>query len=194
MLKLIIGSVNSNKNLLLKKYVDNELLSIRKPIIYYPADSNKNKNSYKSDNGTTYRSYKIFDYSDLYGNIGESSILFIDEVQFIVSRPHINEFMKFLEFCDTQYISVYMFGLNLDYSGEPFEVISRIIQYVDELELCTSYCEKCGKPANMSIRYVCGVPDIDQNSDTQMLESELITYKPVCRQCFRSITGAEVIK
>ena len=127
MLKLIIGSVNSNKNLLLKKYVDNELLSIRKPIIYYPADSNKNKNSYKSDNGTTYRSYKIFDYSDLYGNIGESSILFIDEVQFIVSRPHIDEFMKFLEFYFSFYI---IWGVRSDKKRETYFFIPCLLLFL----------------------------------------------------------------
>ena len=189
MLKLIVGNVNSNKSLLLKEYYHNIVNQYKvKPIVYYPAECT---NEMYQLLGAT----KIFNISDLYNKLRDNKIVFIDEVQFITHRQYITDFMKFIEYCDTNSIDVYMFGLFLDYLGEPFEIITRVIPYVDEIITKNRICDICkNQNANMSLRYIYGVPDTDQISDTFLLESDDITYKSVCRDCFRKITGLKAIK
>lgn len=192
MLNLTIGSVNSNKtDAVITTYILNEGL---KPIIYYPACSNKSKNSYLARNNQPIESAKIFDITDLYNHLGTHYVLIIDEVQFICSRQYISEFMEFIEHCDKLGITVYMFGLATDYIGEPFEVISRLLPYVDKITRCNTTCEcKKGK-ATMNIRYIDGVVDTNDNSNTLMLENSSVTYKAVCRDCFRKYTGLDVLR
>lgn len=189
MIKLIVGNVNSDKSSLLQEYYQEISKTLNEePIVYYPAECTNN--DYK-----TLNSAKVFNITDLYNKLKDKKIIFIDKVQFITSRQYIDDFMNFIEYCDTKNIDIFMFGLFLDYLGEPFEIVTKIIPFVDEIITKNGKCDICGNNiANMSLRYIYGVPDTNQISDTFLLESNDITYKSVCRNCFRNITGLKAIK
>lgn len=191
MLILTTGTVNSYKtDILNQTYTYNEGM---KPIIYYPASCNKNKHTYIKPNNSICKSVKVFNIDDLYNTFAEYNMVLIDEVQFICTRQYISEFLDFLELCDNLGKTVHMFGLNLDYLGEPFEIITRILPYMDKTNFYTTKCE-CGRQANMNIRLINNEPDTNINSDTLMLESDNITYKAVCRDCFRKYTGLKALR
>lgn len=194
MIEAIIGTMKSEKTSTLIDTV-NELQN-KKVKVFYPSHCNKMDGYvYSRKDNKKLKGIKVFNISDLYNNINNVDTIFIDEVQFIVSSNNVDEFMNFIEYCDTKNIDVYLVGLQLDYMNNSFDIIQRILPYTDKVTILTAKCEICGSDdAVRCIRYNGDELDCDPNSSLILLESDKIVYKSVCKKCYRKITSLPAIK
>lgn len=193
MISVITGTMASSKSKTLIDYT--EFLKDKKCKIFVPACCQR-KDGYvtsRNDNREV-KAIKIFNINDLYNNLGDCEVLIIDEVQFLIGTSEIDEFMLFLEYIDKKNIDLYMFGLNLDYLSNSFNLTQRILPYADSIITLTAICDECGKPACRCLRYIDGELDINPDSETLLLESNDVVYKSVCRTCYRKLTGLNAIK
>lgn len=194
MIKVVIGTMKSAKTSTLINEVEK---SVDKNIkIFYPSCCNKvDGYVYSRKDNKKIKGIKIFNLSDLYNNINNTDAIFIDETQFIVSSSNIDDFMAFLEYCDKMKIDVYLFGLQLDYLNNSFDVIQRVLPYADNIITLTANCEVCGNTnAVRCVRFNGNELDCDPNSSLILLESENIVYKSVCKECYRRLTSLPAIK
>ena len=102
--------------------------------------------------------------------------------------------MNFFDVMDERNIDVILAGLQLDYMGKSFDLTERVLPYCDEIVTTSAISEHCGKPASRQIRKIDGVIDTMENTPTLIMENENVVYIPLCRSCFRKLTGLTAIK
>lgn len=193
MLHVITGSMRSGKSARLVDYT--AFINDKNYKIFYPASLNKSEGYVISREGNKKaKAIKIFDINDLYNHIEDLEVVLIDEFQFLCSAKDIDDFMKFLEYCDTKNIDIYLFGLQLDYLSNSFDITQRVLPYADSIVMLTAICDYCGEPATRCLRVVDGKIDASPDSDTLVMESENVEYKSVCKKCYRNLTGLSAIK
>ena len=66
-------------------------------------------------------------------------------------------------------------GLDMDYRGQPFGQMPRLLAIADYITKLHAICVKCGNIANVSYRKVA--------ADSQVLLGEKDIYEPRCRVC-----------
>ena len=195
MIKAIIGPMFGSKS---SRLIDIALeleKEGKKFKVFFPASCNKlDGYIYSRENDKKIKAIKVFDISDLYNNINDSEIILLDEFTFMCTSQHIDEFMAFLEEMDKRNIDVILAGLQLDYMGKSFDTTEKILPYCDEITTTSAICENCGKPASRQIRKINGIIDTMEETPTLVMESEDVIYIPLCRSCFRELTGLSAIK
>jgi thymidine kinase len=67
-------------------------------------------------------------------------------------------------------------GLDLDYSGKPFEPMPRLMAMAEYVTKVHAICMRCGNLAYVSHRKT--------KNDTLVLLGETDHYEPLCRDCF----------
>ncbi len=94
----------------------------------------------------------------------------IDEAQFFD-----DQITSVCEQLATNGIRVIIAGLDMDYKGNPFGAMPRLLAIADYITKLHAICVKCGNIANVSYRKVAG--------DSQVLLGEKNIYEPRCRVC-----------
>jgi len=101
-------------------------------------------------------------------------VIAIDEVQFLGGKIEkiIAGFKDMLE----NEITIILAGLDMDFSGEPFEVLKELMPISDYLTKHHAVCVKCGTDAWVSHR---------KTKDTErVVIGATNEYEPLCRKCF----------
>lgn len=99
------------------------------------------------------------------------NVVGIDEAQFF--DPGIVDVVEKLAL---KGIRVIVAGLDMDYTGKPFEPMPALLAKAEYITKLHAICVKCGEIANYSYR----IPKIDD----QVLLGEKNIYEPRCRSCF----------
>lgn len=97
----------------------------------------------------------------------------IDEVQFFDAT-----IVDFCEELADKGCRVVVAGLDLDYRGEPFGPIPRLLCSAEFVTKLLSICVRCGNPAHYSFRI--------STDPQQVLVGSTQQYEAVCRRCFRA--------
>lgn len=108
--------------------------------------------------------------------------ILIDEAQFLTEDD-----VKFLSLIvDKQKINVIAYGLKNDSNGHLFEGSKALLAYADEVVELESLCQNphCENKASMHLRYING--KLDTSNDSVAIEKDEVTYKSVCRPCWRA--------
>ena len=108
-------------------------------------------------------------------------VLLVDEAQFLS-----NDDVLFLsEVTDRKGIDVLSYGLKTDINGNLFSGAASLLAISDETKELEYICDTplCQEKATMHLRYVDGKIDIGGN--TIAIEKGDITYKSVCRKCWK---------
>lgn len=108
-------------------------------------------------------------------------VLLVDEAQFLS-----NDDVLFLsEVTDRKGIDVLSYGLKTDINGNLFGGAASLLAIGDETKELEYICDTplCQEKATMHLRYVDGKIDIGGN--TIAIEKGDITYKSVCRKCWK---------
>ena len=100
-------------------------------------------------------------------------IVIVDEAQFC-TRKQINQLKRISEYFD-----VFCYGLKTNFKSELFEGSKRLLEIADSVEQIHHIC-KCGKPAEVSARFVDGKVALD-GEEVQIGDTE---YKPLCYKCW----------
>ena len=72
-------------------------------------------------------------------------------------------------------------GLDMDFRGEPFGVMPKLVTHAEFVTKLTAVCTKCGAPATRTQRLVDGKPA--RYDDPIILVGASESYEAVCRHC-----------
>jgi thymidine kinase len=67
-------------------------------------------------------------------------------------------------------------GLDMDYRGEPFDHVTRLLAQAEEITKTLAICMRCGNPASRTQRLV--------SSEERIVVGGARAYEARCRQCF----------
>lgn len=100
----------------------------------------------------------------------------IDEVQFLG-----NDVINVCEFLADNDVRVICGGLDCDFKGQPFPIVSELLARAESITKLTAICNVCGRPATRTQRIINGQPAYDD--DPVVLVGAKEAYEPRCRLC-----------
>lgn len=109
--------------------------------------------------------------------VKEADVILIDEIQFF-KDSFIDWINGYLEAGKVVYVA----GLDMDYSGEPFNITAQLMAMADDVTKYKAVCRDCGSDAYVSsrTRVLKENPSVIKRIDLGSQDK----YKPVCRDCF----------
>lgn len=105
-------------------------------------------------------------------------VIGIDEAQFFDES-----IVQVVQFLADHGMRVIIAGLDMDYLGEPFGPMPRLMAIAEDVQKVHAICVRCGNLANHSHRLV-------RSSDLVLL-GEKDSYEPLCRECFLKARAKE---
>lgn len=111
----------------------------------------------------------------------DTQVVAIDEVQFF--DPDVLDVCQRLADGGKRVLCT---GLDLDFRGEPFGIMPRLLAVAEHVEKLQAICMSCGAPATRTQRLIDGRP-ADYN-DPVILIGAAEAYEPRCRAC-HVVTG-----
>jgi thymidine kinase len=104
-------------------------------------------------------------------------VIGIDEIQFfpIETVPIIQRLVD-------EGVRVIVAGLDLDFRGEPFGIVPRLMALADDVKKLRAVCMSCGEEANFTQRLINGTPA--GYHDERILVGGQECYEPRCRMCY----------
>ena len=110
--------------------------------------------------------------------IRRNEVILIDEVQFF-DQTIVRVILYLLK---KGYV-IYCSGLDMDFKGEPFNIVAQLMAMADEVNKFRAVCEKCGEDANFSYRKT--------KSNSLIALGGKDEYMPLCRKCFYEMEGKQ---
>lgn len=127
--------------------------------------------------GSSVESYPISDALEILDHVRESTqVVAIDEVQFFDD--------KICQVCDKLANAgkrVMCSGLDMDFRGEPFGPMPKLMTQAEFVTKLTAVCNKCGAPATRTQRIIDGRPA--SYKDQVVLVGASESYEARCRHC-----------
>lgn len=177
--KLIIhtGSMFSGKTSNLENDMKRFAIAGYDTIAFKPSvDTRYKDGKIKTHNNTSLEAILVDNIDDIveYCKENNPQVIGIDEVQFLKGdiKDIVNSINKFLE----KKITVILAGLDMDFSGEAFEIVKEFMPIADYLYKHHAVCVKCGIDAWISHRKT------EDKERVVIGASE--EYEPLCRGCF----------
>jgi thymidine kinase len=130
------------------RYAKQQILSFKPDI-----DQRYSKNKITSHSGASEQCYSVADATDITDIIiqqkkGIPNLIAIEEVQFFDQA----EFINSLDFLKTQSTKVIVAGLDMDFTGVPFENISFAMGIANRIDKLSAVCVECGADATMTYK------------------------------------------
>lgn len=177
--KLIIhtGSMFSGKTSSLEKDMKRFNIAGYRTVAFKPSvDTRYPESAIISHDNTSIKAVLVNDISEImeYCKINQPHIVAIDEVQFLGGNIQdivtgINEFLA-------KDITVVLAGLDIDFSGQPFEILKELMPIADYLYKHHAVCVNCGTDAWVSHRKT--------KAQERIVIGATNEYEPLCRKCF----------
>lgn len=177
--KLIIhtGSMFSGKTSSLEKDMKRFSIAGYSTLAFKPTvDTRYDSNEIKTHDNTVLQAILIDSIDDISKYIEDEtpSVIAIDEVQFLGGNIEkivatIKEFLK-------DDITVILAGLDMDFEGEPFEIVKELMPLSDYLYKHHAVCVSCGTDAWVSHRKI--------STKERVVIGATREYEPLCRRCF----------
>lgn len=177
MLEVITGCMFSGKtNTFIKKV--NEIEYEGKTIIRLKPvqDFRYSKNNIVSHDGNQVKALAVDEVYEILEIVKEEECdaLAIDEVQFFSW-----DFVDVVNELADNGVHVIVAGLDLDFTGRPFGIMTELLAYADKVIKRNAKCKTCGGIASRSQRLVNGKPA--KEHDPIFTSGDHITYEPRCR-------------
>ena len=169
---IICGSMFSGKTEELIQRLKRLDFAKKKYKLFKPIVDNRYDN-YKvvSHNMNSVQAISISKSEEIYSHIKNEKIIAIDEAQFLDK--------KLYEVCEKLIkdgVDIIIAGLDMDYKGEPFGTMPKLLAISDNVKKMHAVCFECGETANYTFRI---------NNDTQqVLIGSKENYKALCKNCF----------
>ncbi len=177
--KLIIhtGSMFSGKTSSLEKEVKRFMIAGYRTVAYKPSVDNRYPTSeIVTHDKTSLEAILVDDIDYLLKHCEKSNpeVVAIDEVQFLGGS--IDEILEGVNSLLSKNITVIVAGLDIDFSGRPFEILKELMPIADYLTKHHAVCVKCGTDAWVSHR---------KTKETErVVIGATKEYEPLCRSCF----------
>lgn len=175
--EVICGSMFSGKTEELIRRVNRALLAQQKVEMFKPAiDKRYSKKSVVSHNGKSIRSTPVKFADDIVLRSSECEVIGIDEAQFFDGKiiSAVNELAN-------RGKRVIVAGLDMDFMGNPFSPIDKLMATAEYITKVHAVCMECGQVASYSHRKV--------KSRQTIVLGEKDLYEALCRKCFNDKMG-----
>ncbi|UZD21868.1 thymidine kinase [Algoriphagus halophytocola] len=171
-IEVICGSMFSGKTEELIRRLNRARIARQKVEIFKPAiDKRYDENDVVSHNETSIRSTPVNFADDILLLTGECDVVGIDEVQFFDEQ--VVEVAKKLAL---QGKRVILAGLDMDFEGNPFEPMPKLMAIAEFVTKVNAICMKCGDLAAFSFRL--------SDAKEKVVLGEKESYEARCRKCF----------
>jgi thymidine kinase len=171
----IVGGMFAGKTEELIRRLRRATFAGKKVLAFKPAMDNRySATDLASHAGVLFPSIPVRSADDILGHVGQYEqvdVVGVDEVQFFDPRV-----CAVAELLAGRGVRVVLAGLDLDYLGEPFGPVPRLLAVSDTVTKVTAVCMKCGADATRSQRLVV--------SPEQVLVGAQDTYEARCRGCW----------
>jgi thymidine kinase len=176
-LEAIVGPMFSGKSEELIRRVNRALIARQEVQVFKPAiDGRYDATAVASHNGRRLEALPVDGVGDIRAALQEDArVVAFDECQFF--EEAIVELA--LELADDGK-RVIVAGLDLDFRGEPFGPMPRLLAHAELVEKLTAIC-RCGRQATRTQRLIGGTPA--HYDDPVILVGAAERYEPRCREC-----------
>ncbi len=180
-IEVICGSMFSGKTEELLRRIRRAEFARQEIELFKPAiDTRYDETDVVSHNENSRVSTPVHNSSEilLYVNMESVEVVAIDEIQFFDDG--------IVEVCNTLAnagIRVIVSGLDMDYLGNPFGPMPKLMAVAEYVSKQHAICTRCGDLAQYSHRIVA--------TEGQVLLGEKDSYEPLCRHCFNEVMKEE---
>lgn len=178
-IEMIVGPMFSGKSEDLIKNINTFIIAKKKVLIFKPKkDSRSGYTEIKSRNGKKIRAYPIKNSKEIYEIIEKQeekpTVVAIDEVQFFDEG-----LIEVSEKLADDGIKVLLAGLDMDFRGEPFPTVAKLMARAEIVNKLKAVCTICAQPATRSQRIIEGKPAHYDSPTIQVGDSDI--YEARCR-------------
>ena len=177
--KLIVhtGSMFSGKTSSLEKDVNRFVIAGYKVVAFKPSVDTRHMDSkIVTHDNTSLQAVLVDNIDDIieYCNENNPSVIGIDEVQFLSGE--ISKIVSSINQLLAKDITVIVAGLDIDFTGQAFEIIKELMPIADYLYKHHAVCVKCGTDGWVSHRKT--------KDKERVVIGASKEYEPLCRRCF----------
>lgn len=175
-IETITGSMFSGKSEELIRRLRRGIYAKQKVIVFKPAiDDRYHKEKVVSHDGNEIEAINISTSREILNqDLDDVDVIGIDEVQFFDG-----EIVNIVEQLAKNGHRVVVAGLDMDFRGEPFEPMPKLLAVSEQVTKLQAVCAVCGSPSSLTQRLINGEPaKID---DPIILVGANESYEPRCR-------------
>ncbi len=175
-IEVIVGSMFSGKSEELIRRVRRATYGQLNVKVFKPAIDNRySENSVVSHNGNSVVAHPIEKSLEIYDYIDETvDVIGVDEVQFFDEN-----IVQVCQDLADQGFRVIVAGLDLDFRGEPFGPVPKLMAVSEEVTKLNAICPVCGSPSSRTQRLINGKPA--SYDDPVIMVGAAESYEPRCR-------------
>ncbi|PZX54643.1 thymidine kinase [Algoriphagus ratkowskyi] len=171
-IEVICGSMFSGKTEELIRRLNRAKIARQKVEIFKPSiDKRYDENDVVSHNENVIRSTPVNFADDILLLAGDCDVVGIDEVQFFDEQ-----IITVAQKLAGQGKRVILAGLDMDFEGEPFEPMPKLMAVAEYVTKVNAICMKCGELAAFSFRL--------SDAKEKVVLGEKESYEARCRKCF----------
>lgn len=174
-IEVICGSMFSGKTEELIRRIKRAQFANQKMLLFKPIIDNRyHESNIVSHQGTSIQAISVTDSSEILKSWTDQKVIAIDEAQFF---DH-----ALVTVCNelaTKGVRVIIAGLDMDYLGEPFGPMPKLLAIAEYVTKVHAICVSCGNLAHYSHRI--------SNEDGQVVVGAIEKYQPLCRTCYTKL-------
>ncbi|MCE7057897.1 thymidine kinase [Algoriphagus sp. AGSA1] len=171
-IEVICGSMFSGKTEELIRRLNRARIAKQKVEIFKPSiDKRYDENDVVSHNENSIRSTPVHFADDILLLSGDCDVVGIDEVQFFDEQ-----IVPVAQKLANQGKRVILAGLDMDFEGNPFEPMPKLMAIAEFVTKVNAVCMKCGDLAAFSFRL--------SDAKEKVVLGEKESYEARCRKCF----------
>lgn len=182
-IEMIVGPMYAGKSEELIRRVNRSKIANLKVLSFKPAIDNRYSAQHiTSHNGKQMECIAVRDANEVikYIENEDFDVLAIDEVQFLGE-----EIVDVCQSAANMGKRVICSGLDMDFRGEPFQVVPQLMAIAEYITKLTAVCMKCKMPATRTQRIVNGKPA--RYNDPIIMVGAKESYEARCRACHEVI-------
>lgn len=174
-IEVVCGSMFSGKTEELIRRLKRAQFANQKLLLFKPVIDNRyHEENVVSHQGSSLKALPVNNSSEILDIWTNEKVIAIDEAQFFDEG--------IVEVCNSlakKGVRVILAGLDMDYMGEPFGPMPKLLSIAEYVTKVHAICVSCGNLAQFSHRTA---------SETgQVLVGAIEKYKPLCRTCYNKI-------
>lgn len=175
-IETITGSMFSGKSEELIRRLRRGIYAKQKVIVFKPAiDDRYHKEKVVSHDGNEIEAINISTSREILNqDLDDVDVIGIDEVQFFDG-----EIVNIVEQLAKNGHRVVVAGLDMDFRGEPFEPMPKLLAVSEQVTKLQAVCAVCGSPSSRTQRLING--ELAKIDDPIILVGANESYEPRCR-------------
>lgn len=177
-IEVVVGPMYSGKSEeLIRRVRRAKIAKLNIQVFKHSVDNRYSKEDVVSHCGEKVEAIPVKNTEEILENLcKDTKVVAIDEVQFFEE-----EIVDVIEKLAARGIRVICAGLDMDFKGEPFGPIPRLLAIAEKVDKISAICVVCGNPATRTQRLINGRPA--RYDDEVVLVGAHEAYEARCRNC-----------